>query len=399
MLVLKNSYSTSLRVLVALLLLASSTGLASAASIPSSSSDMHMHVGPPPPSDSLSLIPASRHQQDDKGTPIRLIVALHFEPPVHDQLHYLDSTAGRICMIIGDHAIAWDRAAVPDDYRLHLSELVEHQNLGYYSILGDIDLYTRMENSPNSILEEIESKARESQQKADHSDLLTERFNHLDNFMNLLISGRYHVDVRGDTLENYKKLVSKYRLYVKPEEGNSQYLSKLIHWLTPGARTDYGTIADVTFNVHRQNNYRVSTKVDMTVGTFQIPSSSNPRSTELRLGSYNSLRYGRKHVGFVHFYGDPEETLRRVQKTVEEIPEESKPTTKLGIVKELMLELARTKGVTVCGVVFRQWDSATDIYAQALDSKRSNQRTYQRAKNTRGGKGIGRKKGTDRLGS
>ncbi|KAJ3974961.1 hypothetical protein EV361DRAFT_572077 [Lentinula raphanica] len=265
-------------------------------------------------------------------------------------------------MIIGDHAIAWDRAAVPDDYRLHLSELVEHQNLRYYSILGDIDLYTRMENSPNSILEEIESEARESQQKAEDSDLLTERFNHLDNFMNLLISGKYHVDVRGDTLENYKKLVSRYRLYVKPEEGNSQYLN-------------------VTFNVHRQNNYRVSTKVDMTVGTFQIPSSSNPRSTDLRLGSYDSLRYGRKHVGFVHFYGDPEETLRRVQKTVAEIPEESKPTTKLGIVKELMLELARTKGVT------------------ALDSKRSNQRTYQRARNARGGKGIGRKKGPDRLGS
>ncbi|KAJ3840141.1 hypothetical protein F5878DRAFT_83179 [Lentinula raphanica] len=383
MLVLKNSYSTSLRVLDALLFLASSTGLASAASIPSSSSDMHMHVGPPPPGDSLSLIPASRHQQDDdKGTPIRLVVALHFEPPVHDQLHdaYLDSTAGRICMIIGDHAIAWDHAAVPDNYRLHLSELVEHQNLRYYSILGDIDLYTRMENSPDSILEEIESKARESQQKAEDSDLLTERFNHLDNFMNLLISGRYHVDVRGDTLENYKKLVSRYRLYVKPEEGNSQYLN-------------------VTFNVHRQNNYRVSTKVDMTVGTFQIPSSSNPRSTDLRLGSYDSLRYGRKYVGFVHFYGDSEETLRRVQKTVEEIPEESKPTTKLGIVKELMLELARTKGVTVCGVVFRQWDLATDIYAQALDSKRSNQRTYQRAKNARGGKGIGRKKGPDRLGS
>ncbi|KAJ3821451.1 hypothetical protein F5880DRAFT_1581884 [Lentinula raphanica] len=378
MLLLKHSYSTSLRVLDALLFLASSTSLASAASIPSGSSDMHMHVGPPPPGDSLSLIPASRHQQDhDKGTPIRLVVALHFEPPVDDQSHdaYLESTAGRICMIIGDHAIAWDRAAVPDDYRSHLSE-----HLGYYSILGDIDLYTRMENSPDSILEEIESKARESQQKAEDSDLLTERFNHLDNFMNLLISGRYHVDVRGDTLENYKKLVSRYRLYVEPEEGNSQYL-------------------DVTFNVHRQNNYRVSTKVDMTVGTFQIPSSSNPRSTDLRLGSYDSPRYGRKHVGFVHFYGDPEETLRRVQKTVEEIPEESKPTTKLGIVKELMLELARTKGVTVCGVVFLQWDLATDIYAQALDSKRSNQRTYQRAKNARGGKGIGRKKGPDRLGS
>ncbi|KAJ3711365.1 hypothetical protein C8R42DRAFT_728705 [Lentinula raphanica] len=369
MLSLTYSYSTSLRLLVALSFLTSSIGIASAASIPTNSSITHMNVTPPPPSDSLSLIPASRDQQDDdKGTPIRLAVALHFEPPSpkDDHSHDAESTSG-VCMIIGNHAIAWDHTAVPKDYKLHLSELEKYRHFGYYSTIGDIDLYTHtMENFPKGILEEIESQARESQQKAEDSDLLTKGFDHLDNFMNLLISGRYHVNVTDKALESYKLLMSMYRTIAKPEiQINSQYL---------------GLVADIVFNAHPyRNNRKVSKDVDMTIGERTIPapppsSSTSSRSSNLRIGSYNSAGYGRKRLGFIHFYGNPEAILTQVEEITPEIESRERRYAKVEFLGDFMRILGESRDVTVFEVVVQQWVVAAANYKQALDTWRMNQR-------------------------
>ncbi|KAJ3761596.1 hypothetical protein EV360DRAFT_80084 [Lentinula raphanica] len=370
MILLTYSYSTTLRLLVALSFLTSSIRIASAASIPTNSSTTHMNVTPPPPSDSLSLIPASRHQQDDdKGTPIRLAVALHFEPPRarDDHSHDTEFTSG-VCMIIGNHAIAWDHTAVPKDYKLHLSELDENRHFGYYSAIGDIDLYTHtMENFPKSILDEIETEARETQQKSEDGDPLTEGFNHLDSFMNLLISGKYHVDVPERVLENYKLLMSMYRSIAKPGyKESSQYL---------------GLVADMVFNVHPyRNNRKVSKEVDMTIGRRIIPapppssSSNSDGSSNLRIGSYDSAGYGRKRLGFIHFYGNPEEILRQVEERTPEIEGRDKKFAKAEFLEDFMLILGVARDVTVFEVVVQQWSFAVANYRQALDTWRSRQR-------------------------
>ncbi|KAJ3840153.1 hypothetical protein F5878DRAFT_659671 [Lentinula raphanica] len=367
MLSLTYSYSTSLRLLVALSFLTSSIGIASAASIPTNSSATRMNVTPPAPSDSLSLTPASRHQQDDdKGTPIRLVAALHFEPPRDDHSHNAESTSG-VCMIIGNHAIAWDHTAVPKDYKLHLSELEKYRHFGYYSTIGDIDLYTHtMENFPKGILEEIESQARKSQQKAEDSDLLTEGFDHLDNFMNLLISGRYHVNVTDKALESYKLLMSMYRTIAKPEiQINSQYL---------------GLVADIVFNAHPyRSNRKVSKDVDMTIGERTIPapppsSSTSSRSSNLRIGSYNSAGYGRKRLGFIHFYGNPEAILTQVEKITPEIESRDRRNAKMEFLEDFMCILGVSRDVTVFEVVVQQWVVAAANYRQALNTWRMNQR-------------------------
>ncbi|KAJ3972085.1 hypothetical protein EV361DRAFT_167358 [Lentinula raphanica] len=277
--------------------------------------------------------------------PLRLFAALYVQ----------DST---VYMVVGTHAIAWDRTAVPTNYYS-----------GDHSVVGDIILHYPHTANPQRFLEEIEREVFETQEQSEDmgpGDLLAKGFNHLDGFMNLLISRTGDSVVPSETLENYKALASR-------STGSKS-----------GAKTSQ--YQDIVFNVYRYAaNNKLSKQVDMTFGTHPIVPADLPGKTAPMPGRidgpprlYNTLGYGMKKIGFIHFYDDPEKILREVAETAQDMEGRKPQFDKVEFLEYSMFVLRQRRDVTVPGVVTQQWKVAVTNYKQAYLKEVEKQRDRRR---------------------
>ncbi|KAJ3827229.1 hypothetical protein F5880DRAFT_1609545 [Lentinula raphanica] len=308
---------------------------------------------------------------------IPLLLVLHFPRwPRRDRL----PTEGAY-ITIQNHPLARDRSVVP-------TNLEAIMNDPHRMNIGDILFEGTIAPDFSKAFLELETLTREAQLEREkvadeksveehliHIDRLGKELDFTDAIMNQLISGDYKEwKVAEDVLDRYKKIVSAYRMELKPGTVYSQYL-------------------DIVLNVHPGSNGKTpSANIDMNFGNHLIISSIGYKSSYTSsisaqpIKAYDTSGSGRKQIGFAYFHGDPEDTLTRLaQKSRQTMRTGPHASERLVFLEEFWRYLAmEPEHVSVTEAVLRYGNEAIQQYARKRGAILDDARENNRAENAQG---------------